>query len=308
MASTRQLLRHSLQLPLLLQRAVRRAIEHDAPNLSQSCAYSAIVTLFPALIVTAAVIGLLPDTAPIRTQLTELFDHILPPQVSPLLQSYFVAAPRSERSSRVLLGALLVSISGASSVMATLMEGVRRAHGLPHDCWTFWQRRRRAYTLVPLSLLPLALASGLVVFGHRITLWLAGHIAPEAQPSFFAFALVLRWSVALAGSVALIALVYRLGSPLLPPWRRTLPGAAAATVLWFLTTLAFGWYVTRFADYSQVYGSLGAGIALLFWLYLVSFSVLTGAEFNNLFCDRFLSPQPPPPAPASSPAHLRAGD
>ena len=50
--------------------------------------------------------------------------------------------------------------------------------------------------------------------------------------------------------------------------------------MWFLTTLAFGWYVTRFANYSQVYGSLGAGIALLFWLYIVSLSVLCGAEFN----------------------------
>jgi uncharacterized BrkB/YihY/UPF0761 family membrane protein len=44
--------------------------------------------------------------------------------------------------------------------------------------------------------------------------------------------------------------------------------------------LLFGWYVTRFANYSEVYGSLGAGIALLFWLYIISLSVLCGAEFN----------------------------
>jgi uncharacterized BrkB/YihY/UPF0761 family membrane protein len=50
--------------------------------------------------------------------------------------------------------------------------------------------------------------------------------------------------------------------------------------MWFLTTLAFGLYVTRFANYSEVYGSLGAGIALLFWLYIISLSVLAGAEFN----------------------------
>ena len=56
-----------------------------------------------------------------------------------------------------------------------------------------------------------------------------------------------------------------------------------ATAMWFLTTLGFGWYVTRFANYSEVYGSLGAGIALLFWLYIVSLSVLCGAEFNAQF-------------------------
>ena len=66
-------------------------------------------------------------------------------------------------------------------------------------------------------------------------------------------------------------------------WHRILPGAVMATAMWFLTTLAFGWYVTRFANYSEVYGSLGAGIALLFWLYIVSLSVLCGAEFNAQF-------------------------
>jgi uncharacterized BrkB/YihY/UPF0761 family membrane protein len=59
-----------------------------------------------------------------------------------------------------------------------------------------------------------------------------------------------------------------------------LPGAAVATAMWFLTTLVFGLYVTKLANYSEVYGSLGAGIALLFWLYLISLSVLCGAEFN----------------------------
>jgi membrane protein len=60
-----------------------------------------------------------------------------------------------------------------------------------------------------------------------------------------------------------------------------------ATALWFLTTLSFGWYVTRFANYSEVYGSLGVGIALLFWLYIVSLSVLCGAEFNSQFDSQF---------------------
>jgi membrane protein len=94
---------------------------------------------------------------------------------------------------------------------------------------------------------------------------------------------LLRWLVAFAGSTGLIALIYHMGTPIRQPWRRVLPGALAATAMWFLTTLVFGWYVTRFANYSQVYGSLGAGIALLFWLYIVSLSVFFGAEFNSEF-------------------------
>jgi membrane protein len=107
--------------------------------------------------------------------------------------------------------------------------------------------------------------------------------------------------MALAGSVGIIAVIYHLGTdvsrnmrkelePLLREpwsvlrkdwsWRASLPGAMVATLLWLVTTLGFGYYVTRFANYSQVYGSLGAAIALMFWLYIIALSVAIGAEFN----------------------------
>ena len=276
--------RRLARLHILFHRAISEALRHDALNLAQSTAYSAIVSLFPALIVTAVVIGLLPDTAPIRSQLSALFDRILPPDVSPLLQSYFVASSENARPLRVIVVAFFVSFTGASSVIATLMEGLRRASHLPPNCWsTFWRRRLRAYLLVPLSLLPLAIASVLVVFGHFITVWLGMHVDPSVRAPVYVIALVIRWAVALTGSIAVIALIYHMGTPRQDPWHHTLPGAIFATFSWFFTTLAFGWYVTRFANYSQVYGSLGAGIALLFWLYLISLSVLCGAEFNAQF-------------------------
>ncbi len=252
-------------------------------NLAQSTAYSAMVALFPALIVAAAVVSLVPGAAPLRFQLSLFFDRILPADVSPLLESYFVASPHTIKSTHALSIAFLVSLSGASSVLATLMEGVRRANNLPQDCWTFWQRRGRALLLVPLSLIPFLLASTLIVFGHLITEWLGLHIMAAARTPVFLLALLIRWSVALTGSIGIVALIYHMGTPMRQSWKRTLPGAIVATFLWFLATLVFGWYVTRFANYSQVYGSLGAGIALLFWLYIISLSVFCGAEFNTEF-------------------------
>jgi uncharacterized BrkB/YihY/UPF0761 family membrane protein len=70
-------------------------------------------------------------------------------------------------------------------------------------------------------------------------------------------------------------------------WALVGPGAVAATLVWFPSTLAFGWYVTRIADYSMFYGPFGAGIATLIWLYITSFSALLGAELNGvLFRER----------------------
>ena len=249
-------------------------------NIAQSAAYSAIVALFPALIVLAAVVPLIPDSAPIRSDIAAVVQRILPSDVIPLLEGYFTRSQEGFTSTRALILGVLVSISGASSVIATFMEGLRRAYGLPPDCWSFWSRRARALMLVPLSLVPLGVSSLLVLFGHFLALWLAGHGSPGESGLIYVIAGIVRWLVAVTGSVGLIALLYNLGTPMRLSWRSTLPGAALATVLWFASTLVFGWYVTRFANYSRVYGSLGAGIALLFWLYLASLSVLVGAEFN----------------------------
>ena len=270
-----------MQHPAMFKRALAHALEDDALNIAQSAAYSAIVALFPALIVFAAIVPLLPDTAPIRYELADVVRRILPTDVTPLLEGYFSPAQEGFTSARALILSVIVSVAGASGVIATFMEGLRRAYGLPPDCWSFWSRRGRALLLVPLSLLPLAASSLLVLFGHFLAVWLAGHGTPEHSLPIYLFVISVRWLVALAGSVCLIALLYKLGTPLRLSWRSTLPGALLAASLWFASTLVFGWYVTRFANYSRVYGSLGAGIALLFWLYLASLSVLCGAEFNG---------------------------
>ena len=286
-------IRRALRIPGMIKRSVAAMIDHDSMNLAQAAAYSAIVALFPALIVAAALIALLPDVNVFKIEAAEFFDEVLPPNVFPLLTSYFVSSTTGPDGQLYSRGALVVtaifSLLGGSGTIATLMEGLHRAAGVPFRCWGFWQKRGRSLLLVPLSLVPLAIASVLVVFGRLITEWVAEHLIVEARPAFFGIALALRWTIALAGVVGLSALIYHVGVPQRnrstprQSWVQTLPGAVVATAMWFISTLSFGWYVTRVANYSAVYGSLGAGIALLFWLYLVFLSVLFGAEFNEQF-------------------------
>ena len=284
----------------LLRRSGMAAADHDALTLAQATAYSAVVALFPTLIVAAAVIGLMPSYLPFRSELAVFFSRVLPSNVVPVLEGYFTVTQKSQTAS-ALLGSLVVGLFGAANVMSTLMEGFRRAHDLPLVPGSYWLRRGRALALVPLSLVPLAAASLLLVFGNAITGWLGRDLPGELKPSFALITLVLRWLVALAGSTGIIAVIYHLGTDLtldmrsrLEPWvrepwnilrkgwtwRASLPGAALATGLWFVATLLFGVYVTRYANYTRVYGSLGAAIALMAWLYIVALCVLVGAEFN----------------------------
>ena len=239
---------------------------------------------------------MLPENTMLRTQMAAVFDRILPSNVVPVLGAYFVSSPKSPQTTGALLASAVVSISGAAGIMATLMEGFRRAHDLPANAVSFWRKRARSLALVPLSLVPMSLASGLVVFGYLISQWLVAHAPHSAERPVYLVASLLRWGIALSGSVGILAVIYHLGTDLtkhmrdhIEPfrkfhmdwsWRSSLPGAALATLMWFASTLLFGLYVTRFANYSRVYGPLGAGVALLFWLYLIAISVLFGAEYN----------------------------
>jgi len=261
-----------------LRRAILSAVSNDCFNIAQATAYSAIFALFPALIVSAALVSLLPGNVPLRYQISEIFTRILPSNAIPLLRGYFAA--NDAHSRHVIISATVVSIIGASGVLATLMDGFRRAYRTPVNQWTFWHRRRIALILVPMSLFPLAIISIVLISGHYITVWLWHMVTPWLRVIVVILALAVRWLVAVLSSVSVIAVIYYKGTPVEHSFRRTLPGATIATLLWFLSTLGFGLYVTRFANYSQVYGSLGAGIALLVWLYIIALSVLIGAEFN----------------------------
>ncbi|HUV96165.1 MAG TPA: YihY/virulence factor BrkB family protein, partial [Acidobacteriaceae bacterium] len=178
------------------------------------------------------------------------------------------------------------------------MEAMRRAYKIPEGAWSVPRQILIAVVLTFLSFLPLALASMFVVFGHQIESWMLYQSLYDVRPYVIVLARIVRWLLALTTSVAVLAVIYHMGTPRTQSWRRILPGSILATALWFPSTLAFGWYVTRYAHYRQVYGSLGAGVALLVWLYIILVSVMVGAEFNAQVFPKLQRESPQPRRPA----------
>ena len=261
-----------------VRRAVWHAMVHDVGLVSKAAAYSAIVSVFPAMLVLAAIVKEMPGADNLRRQIEMVLGQILPDNATHLLSGYFEA--RTERTVAALIVASLISYLAASGVVVSLMEGFRRAHRIPHGAWKFKRQRVVAMLLVPLTLVPLGLAAGLIIFGRIIAHSIAENADHDISSLVLFLWLIARWSVAVLTSVAMLAVIYHVSVPGRRSWRYALPGACLATALWFPSTLAFGAYVTRYANYAEVYGSLGAGIALLVWLYIVCIAVIVGAEFN----------------------------
>jgi membrane protein len=258
--------------------ALLTSLSHDVFGTAKAAAYSAILCLFPTLLVITTLLAFTPESDTLRGELRAAFTEVLPADTMNLLHSYFTN--QKTRSEQVVGTAIVVSLAAAMGMMLSFMEGFRRAYELPRHEWNFWVERLVALTLVPLCLAPMAFATVVVAFGHQIEEWVVGNSDHVIGLYVLVVWRVVRWSIGLFTTIVMLAMIYQFGTPRRREWKYVLPGASGASIIWFLITLAFGFYLTRFADYSVLYGPLGAVVATMVWLYITTVSVLIGAEFN----------------------------
>lgn len=258
---------------------VVHALAHDVVNTAKAAAYSGMLMLFPALLVVTTLIAQVQEGGTVMGILRSIFEQFLPADTLNLLQMYVLSKPL--RSTQLLVSAGVLSIFAGLGVMLSLMEGFRRAYCLPEEAWKFWDKRIRALLLVPIAMVPLSIATLVVIFGHEIEMWMIAIAGYDLRSIVLIFWRLARWSLATVTSVSVLTVLYHFGTRRTEKWRSVVPGALTGTAIWFPTTLAYGWYVTRLANYSRFYGSFGAGIATLVWLYITAFSILLGAELNG---------------------------
>jgi membrane protein len=260
--------------------ALLQALAHDVVNTAKAVAYSGMLMFFPTLLVVTTLVSQVEEGPTLVGESRAVLEQFLPPDTLDLVQNSILTHHLS--STQLILSATCLSLFAGLGVMLSLMEGFRRAYHLPPEDWTFWGRRARALVLVPIALLPLSLASLFIVFGHQIELWIIDNAGHDLRHVVIFFWRMVRWTVAIVTVLTVLTALYHFGTRRREHWLWVLPGAAAGTLIWFPATLAYGFYVTRVADYTRIYGSFAAGIATLVWLYISSFSVLLGAEMNGV--------------------------
>jgi len=267
------------------RKALWRAFVHDAFAVAKGVAFSAIFTLFPAVLLVASVLSASQTSGYLNRQISQAISRILPEGTGVLVLQYF--SGRSPASPRFIITVAAITLWTGSGVMISWMEGFRNAYQMPKT-WGLVKERLIAFLLVVLAGIPMVFASVLLVFGNQIEGWIVYHVGHELGPYVLGLWTALRWIISALTSIAVIGLIYHYGVPRTQPWHRVLPGASLATVLWFASTMVFGFYLRHFANYDVIYGSVATAIALLIWLYIVSVVVLIGAEFNALRYPRFL--------------------
>ena len=265
----------------LLRQSFVASFDDGCFSIAKGAAYSALLSFFP-LLTSAAAILVQTRADFVSSTLQNFLSEIVPPGTEELVVQRFRIT--GERPLALLIVADLVSVWAASSVVKSLMEGFQAAYRLPRNRG-FLHQSGVAMALVLLGVVPLLAASLLLVFGsevERVVLdWIS--VDPLLNPLAWVWEWVSRLTrdlLAFATTAAVTATVYYFGPYRRQRWRFVWRGAVLATVLWFLTTSGFAWYVRNIARYNAMYGSVGAVIALLVWMYLIAAIALVGCEFN----------------------------
>jgi membrane protein len=267
----------------LLRLAFWRAFVHDAFATAKAAAYSSIFTFFPVLLIIGSALAAWRKGAPYLREISYALGSILPTGGNTALT--YLKGGAGQHPVGLLTTTSLITLWTASGVMISWMDGFRRCYELPKT-WGLVQERLIAFLLVIFALVPMTFATLLVAVGSKFEARLLPYIDPDF--SFYVFLLWggTRWLIATLTSIAVIALIYHHAVPRTQPWHSVMPGAMLATILWFSTTVGFRAYLQHFGNFATIYGSLGAVMALLVWMYLISLVVLVGAEFNALLFPR----------------------
>jgi membrane protein len=253
--------------------ALRRVVP-DCITQSQAIAFNMFLAFFPMMLL---VLGVVATSGRLREGVLDIVQQlgvVFPPGAEPALQQ-FLTRPGQDSWAWISLGLSGTLIAG-TQMMRLMIEGFRMVYR-DKTRPSFGSRNVRALLLLSATIVPWFLAATLIVFGHELRDW----VITESEMPLFIGALwsILYVSVELLLAMSVLMFIYRVGRPGTGSWRAVLPGAALATLLWWLASSAFGFYMRR-VPAAIVYGNLAAAIALMIWMYLTAAVVLLGAAFN----------------------------
>lgn len=251
---------------------IQRYWSHDVARQGAALAYYLFFAIFPLLIFLSNLLGALELDAAL---VTEQLRGLMPASAAELIGSYLDYVS-GEHSPTLMAFSLLFSIYFPYRAANTLMAAVMRAFHVEQPQDLRYQLRVLLSTLALLLIIIVSLAS--VVLGRR----LVGLLQRIFPISVFMAELWLKLRFVLPALLVwvIVAMQYRWALGRGVPMRDIWPGALAAVVSWMAVTVAFSYYVEHFANYSVIYGSIGAVIVLLLWLNLTAVFLIMGAEYG----------------------------
>jgi len=261
----------------ILARTYKRTWDDNVALVSAGVAFYSFFALLSLLGLVVLVYDFVADPLTVIEHVKAL-TVVLPTDVAVLIGDQLMTAVKSSQGTKGLgiLLAFLVAVYGGTNGASSILTALNIAYE---------EKEKRSlfrFYLLALCMTVCALGVALVAIGATAALGYLQQLLPEASPVTLIAGRVVGY-VLLAFLAALVASVlYRVGpSREDAQWKWITPGSIFAALAWLSLTVAFGFYVSHFTNYHASYGSLGAVVALLTWMYLSAYAFVFGAELNS---------------------------
>ncbi|MEC4020391.1 YihY/virulence factor BrkB family protein [Streptomyces sp. H27-D2] len=248
----------------------------DVTDWAAALTYYAVLAIFPSLLVTVSLVGIIGDAA--RQNLISDVIAVVPAGSQAVLGRALegMAAERSAAWMLAVFGTVS-AVWSASSYLGVFRRALHAMHGV-QDLRPVWKTAPRI-VITAVALLALLVTSALA-------LTLTGGLAPAAGRLLGVDGAAttawnaLKWPILLCLAAVLVLVLFRSGPAETRGVRRRAPGGALAVLLWLLASAGFALYASHFGTYNRLYGSLAGIVIFLVWLWLSNLALLTGAQFN----------------------------
>lgn len=260
----------------VLTRVYEEIMEDRLLSLAAGVVFYALLALFPAITALVSCYALFADPATISSHLAML-QNVMPSGAYGIVQSQTARIANSATGdlSLAFFVSLAIALWSANAGMKAIIDALNIVYGV-----------KELRSFVRLNIVSLAMTVAAIV---GLLLAIAAIVVTPIVLSFlplgsFGGALIawLRWPALILLLLVSIAALYRFGPNCeRPRWEWISVGGVFATLAWLAGSLALSWYLSNFANYNATYGSLGAGVGLMMWLWITAIAILVGAELNS---------------------------
>ncbi len=263
-----------LTLKQLISNVWRETNEDNVFGGAAELAYYFLLALFPMLIFLTSLVGFLPG---LQANILSALAKVAPADAMRLVEET-LADVISHRSGGLLSFGVLGTLWAASSGVASLIGTLNVAYEAKEKR-SFWKVRLIAVGMtVSLALLVIG-GAALVMFGHKLSDWLSELLGFGTAITIIAS--ILGYVIGMTLLFLGIQLLYYFGPDMKQEWKWITPGAVFAVVAILVGSFLFSVYLRVAPSNSATYGSLGAVITLMLWLYLIGLALLVGGEINS---------------------------
>ena len=260
------------------KRVVSETWTDDVFGRAAQLAYFWLFSLFPLLLIIVVILGYSAQGQEMRSTLLGYFSRTIPGSSFGLLRDTLTQISTHAGPGKLYIG-LITTLWAASSGMSSVIAGLNKAYEVKEDR-SWWKARLLATGLTIALAILVVLALAILLYGSKLGSVLGSWLGFEG--GFGVLWATLQWPLVIAFVLVGFLLVYRFAPNLHNQelwW--ILPGAAAAVVLWMVVSVGLRIYLRYFQTYATVYGTLGAVLILLLWIYLASAALLIGGEINS---------------------------